>query len=69
MLLITQLVTTPLLTIVITLVVVGFGLWLINRISMQKTIKSIVNTIVVIIVVIWVFQIFGLWTYLTNIKV
>ena len=52
------------LTILITLVVVGFGLWLINRIPMQRTIKTIV-----IFVVVWIFKIFGLWAYLTNIKV
>ena len=57
------------LTVLITLVIVGFVLWLINRIPMQKTIKSIVNVIVVIFVVIWLLKIFGLLTYLTNIKV
>jgi len=57
------------LTILITLVVVGFGLWLINRIPMQRTIKTIVNSVVVIFVVVWIFKIFGLWAYLTNIKV
>jgi hypothetical protein len=57
------------LTIVITLVVVGFVLWLINRIPMQKMIKSILNTVVVIIVVVWLFKIFGLWAYLSNIHV
>jgi hypothetical protein len=57
------------LTILITLIIVGFGLWLINLIPMQKTIKTIVNSLVVIIVVIWLFRIFGLWTYLSNLKI
>jgi hypothetical protein len=57
------------LTVLITLVVVGFALWLINRIPMQRTIKTILNSIVVIIVVIWIFKIFGLWAYLSNIRV
>jgi len=57
------------LTVIITLVVVGFVLWLINRIPMQKTIKTILNAIVVIIVLIWLFKIFGLWAYLSNIVV
>jgi hypothetical protein len=57
------------LTVLITLVVVGFVLWLINRIPMQATIKKIMNFIVVIIVVVWLFKIFGLWAYLTNITV
>ena len=57
------------LTIVITLVVVGFVMWLINYIPMQPTMKKIVNTIVVVFVFIWLFKIFGLWAYLTNIRV
>lgn len=58
-----------LITIIITLVVVGFVLWLINYIPMQPTIKKIINTVVVIFAVIWLFKIFGLWTYLSNITV
>lgn len=58
-----------LVTILITLVVVGFLLWLINLIPMQPTIKKIVNAVVVIFAVIWLFKIFGLWTYLANITV
>lgn len=57
------------LTVLITLVVAGFILWLINRIPMQNTIKTIVNVIVVLFVVIWLFRIFGLWAYLSNLKV
>ena len=57
------------LTIVITLVVAGFVLWLINYIPMQATIKKIVNVIAVIFIVVWLFKIFGLWAYLTNIRV
>jgi hypothetical protein len=56
-------------TILITLVVVGFVLWLINYIPMQPIIKKIVNVIVVIFVLIWLFKIFGLWAYLSNIKI
>ena len=56
-------------TVLITLVVTGFVLWLINRIPMQRTIKTIVNAIVVIVVVIWLFKIFGLWAYLSNLRV
>ena len=57
------------LTVLITLVVVGFALWLINRIPMQRTIKRILNVVVVIIVAVWIFKIFGLWAYLSIIKV
>lgn len=58
-----------LITIIITLVVVGFVLWLINYIPMHPTIKRIINAIVVIFAVIWLLKIFGLWAYLTNITV
>jgi len=60
---------TPLLHVLLTLVVVGVLLWLVNLIPMQSTIKSILNTIVVIVVVLWLLQVFGLFTSLSNIRV
>lgn len=60
---------TPLVQILITLVVVGVLLWLVNLIPMQSTIKSILNTIVVIFVVIWLLQVFGLISSLSNIRI
>jgi hypothetical protein len=60
---------TPLIHILLTLVVVGVLLWLVNLIPMQGTIKSILNTIVVIVVVIWLLQVFGLLSSLSNIRV
>ncbi|RPI18564.1 MAG: hypothetical protein EHM58_05145 [Ignavibacteriae bacterium] len=59
----------PLLTVIITLIVVGVVLWLINLIPMQRTIKTIINTIIVIVVIVWLMKIFGLWSYLSNITV
>ena len=45
----------PLLTVVLTLIVVGVILWLINSfIPMQGTIKTILNLVVVIAVILWV---------------
>jgi hypothetical protein len=47
----------PLMQVVITLIVVGVLLWLVNRfIPMQSTIKSVV----VIAVVVWLVNLFGL---------
>ena len=47
----------PLVTLVITLAVVGVLLWLVNRfIPMQGQIKSILNGVVVIAVVIWLLK-------------
>jgi hypothetical protein len=51
----------PLINVVLTLIVVGVFLWLINRfIPMQSTIKSILNLVVVIVVVIWLLYGFGI---------
>ncbi len=52
----------PLVTVVITLGVIGLLLWLVNRfIPMQSQIKSILNGVVVIAVVLWLMQLFGLF--------
>ncbi|MGB6691350.1 MAG: Thivi_2564 family membrane protein [Terracidiphilus sp.] len=60
----------PLMTVVITLAVVGLLLWLVNRfIPMQGTIKGILNAIVVIVVVVWIVNIFGLMHYITQFHV
>ena len=50
----------PLINVVLTLVVVGLVLWVINTyIPMQSTIKSILNLVVVIAVIIWLLYGFG----------
>ena len=52
----------PLISIVIALIVVGMGLYLINRfIPMASSIKSILNVVVVVAVCVWVLQATGLW--------
>lgn len=48
--------------IVITLIIVGFLLWLVNHfIPMQSNIKSILNGVVVIVVVLWLLGVFGIF--------
>jgi hypothetical protein len=48
--------------IVITLIIVGFLLWLVNRfIPMQSNIKSILNGVVVIAMVLWLLSAFGIF--------
>jgi predicted membrane protein len=50
-----------LLTVVLTLIVVGVILWLINSfIPMQGTIKTILNLVVVIAVILWLLHGFGI---------
>jgi hypothetical protein len=47
-------------TLVVTLIIVGFVLWLINKyIPMDGKIKSILNVVVVIIVILWLLSAFG----------
>ena len=51
----------PLLNVVLTLVVVGVILWLINTyIPMQGTIKKVLNIVVVIAVILWLLYGFGI---------
>jgi len=60
----------PLLQVIITLIVVGILLWLVNRfIPMANSIRSILNAVVVIAVVLWLLNIFGLLAFLSNIRV
>jgi len=60
----------PLMQLVITLVVVGILLWLVNAyIPMQSSIKSILNGVVVICVVLWIVNLFGGFSSLHNIRV
>ena len=51
--------------IVITLIVVGVLLWLVNSyIPMDGNIKKILNVVVIICVVLWLLNIFGAFAYL-----
>jgi hypothetical protein len=60
----------PLITLVVTLVVVGLILWLINRyIPMDGTIKKILNAVVVIVVILWLLSVFGLLPPLSQLRI
>ena len=60
----------PLINVVITLIVVGVLLWLINTyIPMDAKIKKLLNIVVVIGVVLWLLSAFGLIGNLGNIRV
>jgi hypothetical protein len=60
----------PLLQILLTLIVVGVLLWLVNRfIPMAGSIKSMLNAVVVIGVVLWLLDVFGLFHSLSRIRV
>ena len=58
----------PLIQVVLTLIVVGVLLWLVNRfMPMAGSIKSILNAVVVIAVVLWLLKVFGLLSSLSSI--
>jgi hypothetical protein len=60
----------PLIQVLLTLIVVGVLLWLVNRfIPMEGTIKSILNGVVIIAVVLWLLNVFGLFHSFSRIHV
>ena len=51
----------PLVNIVVTLVIVGVILWLINTyVPMAASIKKILNVVVIIVVILWLLRVFGI---------
>jgi len=60
----------PLIQLVITLVVVGVILWVINSyIPMQSTIKGILNAVVIIVVILWLLSLFGVIGSLSGLRI
>jgi hypothetical protein len=60
----------PLMNVVITLIVVGILLWLVNTyIPMDGKIKRILNVVVVIAVVFWLLNAYGMMGNLNNMRV
>jgi uncharacterized BrkB/YihY/UPF0761 family membrane protein len=56
--------------LVVTLIVIGVLLWLVNSyIPMDPKIKQILNVVIVIAVVLWLLSAFGLFSYLGNVHV
>jgi hypothetical protein len=60
----------PLVQLVITLIVVGVLLWLVNTyIPMDSKIKNIMNVVVVIAVVLWLLNVFGVLAGVSGLSV
>jgi hypothetical protein len=60
----------PLLSIVVTLIVTGVLLWLVNTmIPMDGKIKQILNVVVVIVVCLWLLQVFGVFGPMYSVRV
>jgi hypothetical protein len=56
--------------LVITLVVIGVLLWLLNNYApMDHKIKTIINVVVVIVVILWVLQSFGVLGSLRDVRI
>jgi hypothetical protein len=56
--------------LILTLVVVGILLWLLNNyVPMDSKIKSILNAVVVIVVVVWLLQAFGVLGSLRDLRI
>lgn len=50
----------PLMNVILTLILVGVLLWLMNRyLPMDGKIKSILNAVIVIAVIFWLLNVFG----------
>jgi hypothetical protein len=59
-----------LVTLVITLIVVGVLLWLVNTyIPMDGKIKKVLNIVVMVVVVLWLLNVFGVWGHLHDVRV
>jgi hypothetical protein len=52
--------TPALISVIVTLIVVGLLLYLIGLIPMDGTIKQIIRVVVIIAVIVWLLQTFGL---------
>ena len=59
-----------LISLIITIVVVGLILWVINSfIPMESRVKSILNVVVIIVLVLWLLQSFGIIGSLGNVHI
>ncbi len=60
----------PLINLIVTLIVVGVLLWLVNTyIPMDRKIKTILNVVIVIAVILWLLSAFGIMGDLGAIRV
>ena len=60
----------PLISLIVTLLVVGVILWLINNyLPIDGTIKKILNAVVVIVVILWLLSVFGILGPISGIRI
>lgn len=60
----------PLINLIVTLIVVGVLLWLVNTyIPMDRKIKTILNVVIVIAVILWLLSAFGMMSNMGAMRV
>ena len=60
----------PVLTLLVTLIVVGVVLWLVNTyIPMDGKIKKILNVVVVVLVILWLLSVFGVFSSMSSMRI
>lgn len=50
-----------LISLVVTLVIVGVALWIITLIPMDPVIKQVIRVVVLLVVLLYVLQMLGIW--------
>ena len=60
----------PVLQLLVTLIIAGVVLWLINNyIPMDGKIKKILNVVAVIIVILWLLSVFGVFDSMSGMRI
>lgn len=60
----------PLISVIISLIVVGVILWMINNyLPMDGKIKNIINIVIVFAVILWLLQVFGIMESLSAFRI
>ena len=60
----------PLMNVLLTLIVAGVLLWLVNSyVPMDAKIKKVLNVVAIVAVVFWVLNVFGLFTSIAGVRV
>ena len=62
----------PLITLVITLIIIGILLWVVNTqlgAYISPPILKIINVLVIVVVVLWLLSVLGLFDSLTTVRV
>jgi hypothetical protein len=60
----------PLITVIIVIALVGFALYVVNKlIPMEATVKQILNVVVILVLIFWLLSLFGLFGHLSAIRI